>query len=95
MAAEVAAPLSKTQDILLISEGGSSSGKLRGEIANLVATLPPTIQAITGVDLTKVCSSLLTCCTMRKSGICNKQSHKRWQISFFAKHDSNMPLSNT
>jgi len=48
IAAEVAAPLSKTDEIVLI--GGSD--RTTDEINKLVGSLPPAIQALTGVDLT-------------------------------------------
>merc|ERR1711893_121373 len=47
IAAEVAAPLAKTDEIVLI--GGSD--RTTEEINKLVGTLPPAIQALTGVDL--------------------------------------------
>merc|ERR1719508_694355 len=48
IAAEVAAPLAKTDEIVLI--GGSD--RTTDEINKLIGTLPPAIQALTGVDLT-------------------------------------------
>merc|ERR1719447_2087641 len=48
IAAEVSAPLAKTDEIVLI--GGSD--RTTNEVNKLVATLPPAIQALTGVDLT-------------------------------------------
>merc|ERR550539_1581114 len=48
IAAEVAAPLSKTEEIVLI--GGDNN--TTNEINKLVGTLPPAIQALTGVDIT-------------------------------------------
>merc|ERR1719468_587592 len=48
IAAEVAAPLAKTDEIVLI--GGSNN--TTNEINKLVGTLPPAIQALTGVDIT-------------------------------------------
>merc|ERR1719195_700544 len=48
IAAEVAAPLAKTEEIVLI--GGSD--RTTEEINKLVGTLPPAIQALTGVDVT-------------------------------------------
>merc|ERR1719480_759679 len=48
IAAEVSAPLAKTDQIVLI--GGSD--RTTQEINKLVGTLPPAIQALTGVDLT-------------------------------------------
>ena len=50
IAAEVSAPLAKTDEIVLI--GGSD--RTTQEINKLVGTLPPAIQALTGVDLTGV-----------------------------------------
>merc|ERR1712168_503325 len=48
IAAEVAAPLAKTDEIVLI--GGDNN--TASEVNKLVGTLPPAIQALTGVDLT-------------------------------------------
>jgi len=48
IAAEVAAPLAKTDEIVLI--GGQD--RTTDEVNKLVATLPPAIQALTGVDVT-------------------------------------------
>lgn len=54
IAAEIAAPLAKTEEIVLI--GGSDA--TTGDVARLVAQLPPTISALTGVDLSKVLGKL-------------------------------------
>merc|ERR1712012_640421 len=48
IAAEVAAPLARTDEIVLI--GGSNN--TTNEINKLVGTLPPAVQALTGVDIT-------------------------------------------
>merc|ERR1712121_547009 len=48
IAAEVAAPLAKTDEIVLI--GGQD--RTTDEVNKLVGTLPPAIQALTGVDVT-------------------------------------------
>merc|ERR1719486_1230440 len=48
IAAEVAAPLAKTEEIVLIGGGNNTTN----EINKLVGTLPPAIQALTGVDIT-------------------------------------------
>merc|ERR1719158_2374819 len=48
IAAEVSAPLAKTDEIVLI--GGND--RTTSEVNKLVGTLPPAIQALTGVDLT-------------------------------------------
>merc|ERR1719211_522646 len=48
IAAEVAAPLAKTDEIVLIGGGNNTTN----EVNKLVGTLPPAIQALTGVDIT-------------------------------------------
>lgn len=50
IAAEVAAPLAKTDEIVMLS--GSSN--FSNEINKFVAQVPPAIQALTGVDLSDV-----------------------------------------
>ncbi|KAL1378292.1 hypothetical protein pipiens_015676 [Culex pipiens pipiens] len=50
IAAEVAAPLAKTEEIVLISGNDSTTA----DVARLVGQLPPAINALTGVDLSKV-----------------------------------------
>lgn len=50
IAAEVAAPLAKTEEIVLL--GGNNS--TTEEITRLVSQIPPAVQALTGVDLSKV-----------------------------------------
>merc|ERR1719450_2024987 len=55
IAAEVAAPLAKTDEIVLI--GGSD--RTTDEINKLVGTLPPAIQALSGVDITGVGSGFM------------------------------------
>ncbi|KAL7019888.1 hypothetical protein ACKWTF_011288 [Chironomus riparius] len=50
IAAEVAAPLAKTEEIVLI--GGNDSTTC--DITRLVGQLPPAVSALTGVDLSKV-----------------------------------------
>merc|ERR1712088_736850 len=48
IAAEVSAPLAKTDQIVLIGGGNNTTH----EVNKLMGTLPPAIQALTGVDLT-------------------------------------------
>lgn len=50
IAAEVAAPLSKTEDVVLI--GGSD--RTTTEVTRLLSQLPPAVQAITGRDLSQL-----------------------------------------
>jgi len=54
VAAEIAAPLSKVDEIVLL--GGED--KLTSEITRLVAQVPPSIAALTGIDLSKVLSKV-------------------------------------
>merc|ERR1719411_38821 len=54
IAAEVSAPLAKTDQIVLI--GGQD--RTTAEISKLCGTLPPTVQALTGVDITGAFSKI-------------------------------------
>ncbi|XP_015363760.1 PREDICTED: flotillin-2 [Diuraphis noxia] len=54
IAAEIVAPLSKTEEIVLLS----GNNNVTAEVNRLVGQLPPAVQALTGVDLTKVLSKL-------------------------------------
>lgn len=57
IAAEVSAPLAKTEEIVLL--GGSDP--ITGEVNRLVSQIPPSIHALTGVDLSKVtCKSFFS-----------------------------------
>lgn len=56
IAAEIAAPLARTGEIVMLS--GTDNGGMTGEISKLVSTLPPVVGALSGVDLTKVMQSL-------------------------------------
>lgn len=51
IAGKVAAPLSKTNEIVILSGEGS---RVTGEVNRLLAELPVSVNALTGVDLTKV-----------------------------------------
>ena len=51
IAAEVSAPLAKTDEIVLLGGGESN---LTGELTRLVGQVPPAVHALTGVDLSKV-----------------------------------------
>uniref|UniRef100_A0A0A9YIN1 Flotillin-2 n=1 Tax=Lygus hesperus TaxID=30085 RepID=A0A0A9YIN1_LYGHE len=50
IAAEVSAPLAKTEEIVML--GGSEH--LTSEVTRLVGQIPPAVNALTGVDLTKI-----------------------------------------
>uniref|UniRef100_A0AAX7SHA3 Flotillin n=3 Tax=Astatotilapia calliptera TaxID=8154 RepID=A0AAX7SHA3_ASTCA len=51
IAGKVAAPLSKTNEIVILSGEGS---RVTGEVNRLLAELPVSVNALTGVDLTKI-----------------------------------------
>eukprot|EP00092_Neocalanus_flemingeri_P034298 GFUD01037300.1.p1 GENE.GFUD01037300.1~~GFUD01037300.1.p1 ORF type:complete len:428 (-),score=120.70 GFUD01037300.1:102-1241(-) len=55
VAAEIAGPLSQTKKITMVSTGGGPVGasKMTGEIMDIMASLPETVKAMTGVDITK------------------------------------------
>ncbi|KDR16283.1 Flotillin-2 [Zootermopsis nevadensis] len=55
IAAEISAPLAKTEEIVLLGGGESN---LTGELTRLVGQVPPAVHALTGVDLTKVLSKV-------------------------------------
>lgn len=55
IAAEVAAPLAKTDEIVMLS----GDDKVASEVSKLVSQLPPTVQALTGIDLTKVVNKVM------------------------------------
>ncbi|XP_026466327.1 flotillin-2-like isoform X2 [Ctenocephalides felis] len=54
IAAEVAAPLAKTEEIVLLGGGDG----VTSEVSRLVGQLPPAVQALTGVNLSKVLSKV-------------------------------------
>ena len=49
IAAEVSAPLARTDEIVLVGDDRTTS-----EVSRLISQLPPAVQALTGVDLSKV-----------------------------------------
>lgn len=55
IASKVAAPLSKTNEIVILSGNGS---KVTDEVNRLLAELPVSVNALTGVDLSKVRTQL-------------------------------------
>jgi hypothetical protein len=56
IAAEVSAPLAKTDEIVLLGGGDSN---ITGELTRLVGQVPPAVHALTGVDLSKVNNMLM------------------------------------
>jgi flotillin len=61
VAAAIAQPLSKTDRIVVISSGdGANAGasKISGDIASIIAQVPATVEALTGLDLTETITTL-------------------------------------
>ncbi|XP_034936859.1 flotillin-2 [Chelonus insularis] len=54
IAAEIAAPLARTEEIVLLGGSGGTSE----ELTRLVGQVPPAVQALTGVDLSKVLAKI-------------------------------------
>ena len=56
IAAEVAAPLSQCKKIVMVSNGKCDVGanKITTEILDIVANLPKSVEALTGIDISKV-----------------------------------------
>ncbi|EGI63342.1 Flotillin-2 [Acromyrmex echinatior] len=59
IAAEVAAPLARTEEIVLLGGNDATSG----ELTRLVGQVPPAVQALTGVDLSKCSKYRAECVT--------------------------------
>ncbi|KAH3884477.1 flotillin-2-like isoform X1 [Dreissena polymorpha] len=53
IAAEVSAPLARTDEIVLVGDDRTTS-----EVSRLLSQLPPAVQALTGVDLSKVLTKI-------------------------------------
>jgi flotillin len=57
MAKAVAEPLSKTEKIVIIDQGGGGDGsrtgasKVSGYITDIITTLPQTVEALTGINI--------------------------------------------
>jgi flotillin len=60
LAAAIGAPLAKTDRITIVNTGGESLGasKITGDVAKIIAQLPPVIQSLSGVDLADLVSKL-------------------------------------
>lgn len=60
VAAAISEPLSKTERVVIINSGGDGAGasKLTQDVTNIVAQVPATIEALTGVDLMQTLKNL-------------------------------------
>lgn len=53
IAAEVSAPLAKTDEIVLVGDNGPT-----GDVARLASGIPPAIKTLTGLDISQVLKRL-------------------------------------
>ncbi|MCR4317046.1 MAG: SPFH domain-containing protein [Planctomycetes bacterium] len=79
IAREVAAPLSNIGNITLVSTGGENgsdgmASRISGEVTKVLAQLPPTVQALSGVDLLDLFKKLPA---LAKSGDANATREAR------------------
>ncbi len=60
IAAAISAPLAKTEKIVIVNSGGDSAGasKLTKDVINVIAQLPPAVEALSGVDLQEVIKNI-------------------------------------
>ena len=58
IAAEVASPLNKVEDIVIVS---GNDGSMSSEVTKLLAELPPSVQALTGLDIKGVSKMFWIC----------------------------------
>jgi flotillin len=57
VAAKISEPLSKTEKMIIINSGngvGGGASKLTGDVAQILAQLPPVIEGLTGVNMEKL-----------------------------------------
>ncbi len=60
IARAIAEPLAKTERIIVINSGsdGAGSSKITQDISNIIAQVPATVEAITGIDLTQTIQNI-------------------------------------
>ena len=60
VAGAIAQPLAQTDRIVIINSGGDSAGasKITADVTNIVAQVPETLEALTGVNLIQALQSL-------------------------------------
>lgn len=60
IAAAISEPLSQTERIVIINSGGEGAGasKVTGDVTNIVAQVPATVEALTGVDMVETLKNL-------------------------------------
>lgn len=71
VATAIAQPLSQTERIVIISSGdgaGAGASKLSADITNIIAQVPATVEALTGLNLTETISKLPNILTAEPGG---------------------------
>jgi len=63
VAAAIAAPLAKTEKIVMVNVGGGDgqgvgASKLTGDVANVISQLPPVVEALSGIDFSDMLQRL-------------------------------------
>ncbi|HLZ17981.1 MAG TPA: flotillin domain-containing protein, partial [Smithellaceae bacterium] len=60
LARAIAEPLSKTEKIVVVNAGGDSAGasKITKDVTNIIAQLPPVIEALSGIKLEDLVSKV-------------------------------------
>ncbi|MHC4820951.1 MAG: flotillin domain-containing protein, partial [Planctomycetota bacterium] len=62
LAGRISEPLSKTEKIVIVSGGGENSGagasKVTRDVTNIMAQLPPALEAVSGIDVTEMVKRL-------------------------------------
>jgi flotillin len=60
LARAIAEPLAKTEKIVVINSGGESAGasKITKDVTNVIAQLPPVIEALSGIKLEDLVTKL-------------------------------------
>lgn len=56
LAREVAAPLAKAEKMVFVSQEGKAGSMLTKDVTNIIASLPETVEGLTGIDLRKLVS---------------------------------------
>ena len=51
LAANMAAPLANTKEMVFVSNDGSSASTLTNDVSKMLSQLPATVQGLTGVDV--------------------------------------------
>lgn len=69
IARAVSEPLSRTEKIVIVNSGGEGGGasKITGDIANIIAQLPPMVESLTGIKLEELVNNKLGGSSLKKT----------------------------